>query len=301
MIATEFEYLAPSSLDEAISLLTKHGDDAKLLAGGHSLIPIMKLRLAQPKFLIDIGRLSGLADIREDSGAISVGSLATHHAVETSELLKSKLPLLPETAAAIADVQVRNRGTIGGSLVHADPAADLPATALALGAELRVVGPKGQRTIKVDDFFVGLLATAIAPDEILTEVRFPLLPAKTGAAYVKVPNKASHYAIVGVAAVVTHGRRRTLRAGADRPHGVTHKPQRALAAESSLTGKDAGRSRDCRGRRPGGGRDKGAERYPRFGGVPASLDEGDDRACPQAGGVLPGRRLPDQQADLVAT
>jgi aerobic carbon-monoxide dehydrogenase medium subunit len=237
MIATEFEYLAPSSLDEAVSLLTKHGDEAKLLAGGHSLIPIMKLRLAQPKFLIDIGRLSGLADISEDSGAISVGSLATHHAVETSELLKSKLPLLPETAAAVGDVQVRNRGTIGGSLVHADPASDLPAAALALGAELRVAGPRGQRAIKAEDFFVGLLTTAIAPDEILTEVRFPLLPAKTGAAYVKVRNKASHYAIVGVAAVVTlggDGRCQEARIGLT---GVTHKPQRASAAESALAGK----------------------------------------------------------------
>ncbi|HEY8768627.1 MAG TPA: xanthine dehydrogenase family protein subunit M [Dehalococcoidia bacterium] len=237
MIATEFEYLAPSSLDEALSLLTKHGDEAKLLAGGHSLIPIMKLRLAQPKFLIDIGRVSGLADIREDSGAISVGSLATHHAVETSELLKSKLPLLPETAAAVGDVQVRNRGTIGGSLVHADPASDLPATALALGAELRVAGPRGQRSIKAEDFFVGLLTTAIAPDEILTEVRFPLLPAKTGAAYVKVRNKASHYAIVGVAAVLTlggDGRCQQARIGLT---GVTHKPQRASAAESALAGQ----------------------------------------------------------------
>jgi len=237
MIATEFEYLTPSSVDEAISLLTKHGDEAKLLAGGHSLIPIMKLRLAQPKFLIDIGRLGGLADIKEDGGAISVGSLVTHHDVETSQLLKSKLPLLPETAAAIADVQVRNRGTIGGSLVHADPAADLPATALALGAELHVVGPRGKRTIKVDDFFVGLLATAIAPDEILTEVRFPLLPAKTGSAYVKVPHKASHYAIVGVAAVVTlgsDGRCQQVRVGLT---GVTHVPRRAEEAENALTGK----------------------------------------------------------------
>jgi carbon-monoxide dehydrogenase medium subunit len=237
MIATEFEYLAPSSLDEAISLLTKHGDEAKLLAGGHSLIPIMKLRLAQPKFLIDIGQLPGLSVIHEDGGAISVGSLAIHHAVETSELLKSKLPLLPETAAAVADVQVRNRGTIGGSLVHADPAADLPATALALGADLRVVGSKGQRTIKIDDFFVGLLATAIASDEILTEVRFSLQSAKAGAAYVKVPNKASHYAIVGVAAVVTLGKDGRCEQARIGLTGVTHKPQRALAAESSLTGK----------------------------------------------------------------
>jgi carbon-monoxide dehydrogenase medium subunit len=237
MITTEFEYLAPSTLDEAISLLARYGEDAKLLAGGHSLIPIMKLRLAQPKYLIDIGGLPGLSEIREGSDAISVGSLVTHHAVETSDLLRSKLPLLPETAAQVADVQVRNRGTIGGSLVHADPAADLPATALALGAELRVAGPNGQRTIKADDFFVGLLATAIAPDEILTEVRFPALPAKTGTAYVKVPNKASHYAIVGLAAVVmlgNDGRCQQARIGLT---GVTHVPRRAEAAENALVGK----------------------------------------------------------------
>lgn len=237
MIATEFEYLGPSSVDEAISLLTKHGDDAKLLAGGHSLIPIMKMRLAQPKFLIDIGQLPGLAGIHEDSGTIAVGGLVTHHALETSDLLKAKLPLLPETAAHVADVQVRNRGTIGGSLVHADPAADLPATALALGAELRVVGPKGQRTIKIDDFFVGLLATAIAPDEILTQVRFPLLPAKTGSAYVKVPNKASHYAIVGVAAVVTLGKDGRCEQARIGLTGVAHLPRRAEAVEAALAGK----------------------------------------------------------------
>ena len=237
MIATEFEYLAPASLDEAISLLTKHGDDAKLLSGGHSLIPIMKLRLAQPKYLIDIGGLPGLSDVREDNGAIRVGGLVTHHTLETSELLKSTLPLLPETAAHVADVQVRNRGTIGGSLVHADPAADLTAAALALGAELHVVGPGGQRTIRADDFFVGLLATAVAPNEILTEVRFPLPSPKTGAAYVKVANKASHYAIVGVAAVVTlgnDGRCEQVRIGLT---GVTHVPRRAEAAEKAIAGE----------------------------------------------------------------
>jgi len=237
MIATEFEYLAPSTLDEAISLLTEHGDEAKLLAGGHSLIPIMKLRLAQPKYLIDIGRLPGLSDVREDNGAIVVGGLVTHHTLETSDLLKSKLPLLPETAAHVADVQVRNRGTLGGSLVHADPAADLPSAALALGAELHVVGPTGQRTIKADDFFVGLLATAIAPDEVLTEVRFPLPPPKTGAAYVKVPNKASHYAIVGVATLVTLGSDGRCERARIALTGVSHVPRRAEAAESALAGK----------------------------------------------------------------
>ena len=237
MITTRFEYLVPATLDEAISLISQHGDDAKLLAGGHSLIPIMKMRLAQPKFLIDVGRLPGLSDIREENGAIVIGALVTHHDIETSELLKSKLPLLPETAAQVADVQVRNRGTIGGSLVHADPAADLTASALALDAEFRVTGPKGERTIKADDFFVGLMTTSIAPDEILTEVRFTQLPPGTGAAYMKVPNKSSHYAIVGVAAVVTQrgdSRCEQARIGLT---GVAHVPRRAEAAEAALTGK----------------------------------------------------------------
>lgn len=237
MIATEFEYLVPSSVEEAVSLLSRHGDEAKLLAGGHSLVPIMKLRLAQPRYLIDIGRLPGLSYIREENGAIAIGALTTHRTLETSELLKSKLPLLPETAAVIADVQVRNRGTIGGSLVHADPAADLPATALALEAEVRARGPRGERTIRIDDFFVGMLTTAIGADEIATEVRFPVPPARSGSAYLKVPNPASHYAIVGVAVAVTldgDGRFERARMGLT---GVARKPLRAPAAEEALIGK----------------------------------------------------------------
>jgi len=239
MIAAEFEYLVPSSIEEATSLLGRHGDEAKLLAGGHSLIPIMKLRLAQPRYLIDIGRLPGLSYIKEDNGAIAIGALTTHHTLETSELLRSKLPLLPETAAVIADVQVRNRGTIGGSLVHADPAADLPATALALDAEVRASGPRGERSIKADDFFVGMLTTATGADEIVTEVRFPLPPARSGSAYLKVPNPASHYAIVGVAVLVNldaDGRCRRARIGLT---GVARTPFRASGAEDALAGKVA--------------------------------------------------------------
>lgn len=237
MIAAEFEYLVPASIEEATSLLGRHGDEAKLLAGGHSLVPIMKLRLARPRYLIDIGRLPGLSYIKDDDGAIAIGALTTHHMLERSELLRSKLPLLPETAAVIADVQVRNRGTIGGSLVHADPAADLPATALALDAEVRATGPRGERSIKVDDFFVGMLTTATGADEIVTEVRFPLPPARSGSAYLKVPHPASHYAIVGVAVAVTldgDGRCRRARIGLT---GVSVKPFRALAAEDALAGK----------------------------------------------------------------
>lgn len=237
MIPSPFEYFAPSSLEEALSLLRQYGPEAKVMAGGQSLIPLMKLRLAQPKYLIDISRLAGLSYIREADGAIAIGPLTTHYLLESSDLLKAKLSLIPETAAVIADVQVRNRGTIGGSLSHADPAADLPAAALALGAELVATGPSGQRTIPADDFFVAMLTTALAPDEILTEVRLPLPPPGTGAAYRKVFNPASHYAIVGVAALVTLGSDRRCQQARIGLTGVSTKPLRATAAEESLVGK----------------------------------------------------------------
>jgi len=236
MIPNEFEYFTPSTLEEAVSLLGQYGDEGKLLAGGHSIIPLMKLRLSQPRCLIDIGRLPGLSYIREEDGVIAIGALTTHYMLESSDLLKEKLPVLAETASVIADVQVRNRGTIGGSLSHADPAGDLPAAVLALEAELVATGPKGKRTIKAQDFFVAMLTTALAPDEILTEMRLPLLAVGTGSAYLKISNKASHYAIVGVAAVVTRtNARRTdrVRLGLT---GVGSKPLRATAAEEVLIG-----------------------------------------------------------------
>jgi len=239
MLTREFEYLAPTTLDEAVSLLREHGDDEKLLAGGQSLVPIMKLRLAQPAWLIDLGRVSGMAYIKEDGGAIAIGAMTTHQMLETSDLLKAKAPLLPETAAQIADVQVRNRGTIGGSLAHADPAADLAAAALALGAEIRVTGPNGHRAIAADDFFQGVFTTTLADNEIVTEVRFPAQPARTGSAYVKMPNPASHFAIVGVAAVVTmngDGGCESARIGVS---GVAMTPFRATAAEAAMTGSAA--------------------------------------------------------------
>jgi carbon-monoxide dehydrogenase medium subunit len=239
MLTREFEYLAPTTLDEAVSLLRQHGGDAKLLAGGQSLVPIMKLRLAEPAWLIDLGRVSSMAYIKEDGGAITIGAMTTHQMLETSDLLKAKAPLLPETAAQIADVQVRNRGTIGGSLAHADPAADLAAAALALGAEIQVVGPNGQRAIAADDFFQGVFTTALADNEIVTEVRFPEQAARTGSAYVKMPNPASHFAIVGVAAVVTmggDGRCESARIGVS---GVAMTPFRAEAAETALVGSAA--------------------------------------------------------------
>jgi carbon-monoxide dehydrogenase medium subunit len=203
MYPASFEYHRPGSVEEAVGLLTRYKDDAKLLAGGHSLIPMMKLRLAQPKHLVDIRRIGGLSGIREEGGAIVIGALTTHYTIESNSSLKTKCPILPEAGAMIGDPQVRNQGTIGGSLAHSDPAADWPAVILALGAELKAVGPKGARTIKAQDFFKDLLTTALGPDEVLTEVRIPALPAHTGTAYVKHPHPASRFAVVGVAAVVT--------------------------------------------------------------------------------------------------
>jgi carbon-monoxide dehydrogenase medium subunit len=229
MFPAPFEYLRPSSVDEAIALLKRHGEDAKLLAGGHSLIPAMKLRLAQPKYVVDIGRIDGLSYIRESGGKIAIGAMTTHHAIEASALLVEKCPLLPETAEYIGDVQVRNKGTIGGSLAHADPAGDWPAAVLALDAEIEIAGPRGRRTIKADNFFVDLLQTALAPDEVLCEIRVPMTPRSV--AYEKTEQKASGFAITGVAVVVDKA---GLRVGIT---GVAAKAYRAKAVERALAGQ----------------------------------------------------------------
>jgi len=236
VIPAAFEYFAPQSVKEALGLLEKHGDDAKLLAGGHSLLPIMKLRLAQPKVIVDIGRISGLDGIKADGQKIAIGALVTHDAVEHNAVLKEKCPLLPETAAVIGDMQVRNRGTVGGSLAHADPAADYPAAVLALDAEVVATGPKGTRTIPVGQFFVEMLTTALGPNEIITEVRVPVQARGTGAAYKKHPHPASGYAVVGVAAVVTVSGGKCERAAIGIT-GVAGKAYRASAVEKALAGQ----------------------------------------------------------------
>ena len=199
MIPAAFEYAAPDSIDEAIALLERN-DDAKLLAGGHSLLPLMKLRLAAPSLLVDLRRVPGLDGIQEENGEIRIGGMVTHAAIERSDLLAQRIPLLPSVAATIGDVQIRNRGTIGGSLAHADPAADFPAAALALDAQLVARGAQGERVVPAADFFVDLLTTVLDPGEVLTEVRVPVPSAGSDSAYAKFPNPASHYAIVGVAA-----------------------------------------------------------------------------------------------------
>jgi aerobic carbon-monoxide dehydrogenase medium subunit len=223
MSATTFEYYAPTTIQEALSLLTQYGGEAKILAGGHSLLPIMNLRLAQPKALIDIGKISGLS--------------TTHYLVESSSLLKQKVPILPETAAVIGDVQIRNRGTIGGSIAHADPAGDLPAAAVALDMQIKAVGPRGERTLNGREFFVDILTTALQPDEILTEIRVPAFAPRTGSAYEKFPNPASRYAIVGAAAVVTVDSNGVCQKASIGLNGITGKPVAVVGVEQALVGK----------------------------------------------------------------
>ncbi len=200
MIPAAFEYQRASSVDDAVRLLAENGEDAKLLAGGHSLLPLMKLRLAAPSVVIDIGRLRDLSYVREDGNRVRIGALTRHRDVETSELLAREVPILPHATHQVGDPQVRHRGTIGGSIAHGDPASDLPAVCLALGATFRVVGPSGEREIAAGDFFRGFLETALAPDEVLTEISVPKTPG-AGWSFQKFNRRAQDWAIVGVAAV----------------------------------------------------------------------------------------------------
>jgi len=229
MIPAPFDYHRPGTLNEAVALLARHGEDAKVLAGGHSLLPAMKLRLAQPKVLVDIGRIGDLRTIREQDGKIAIGALSTHGEIESSLLLRQSCPLLPEVAATIGDAQVRNRGTIGGSLAHADPAADWPAAIVALDAEIEVAGPKGSRTIPAQAFFVDMLQTVLGPNEILKEIR--VTPTPRSVAYEKFAQKASGFAVCGVAVVVENS---AARIGIT---GVAPKAYRAAAVEAALRGK----------------------------------------------------------------
>jgi carbon-monoxide dehydrogenase medium subunit len=238
MYPAQFEYHKASTVKEALDLLGKYKDEAKLLAGGHSLLPAMKLRLAQPKHLIDIGKVAGLSGVKEEGGTLVIGAMTTHYAIESSALLKSKCPLLPEVAGHIGDPMVRNMGTIGGSLAHADPAADWPAAAIALSADLVAEGPKGKRTIKADDFFKGLLTTALADDEILTEIRVPAAAANVKSAYAKFPHPASRFAVVGVAAVLTMDGGKISKASIGIT-GAGSKAVRAKGVEAAIAGKAA--------------------------------------------------------------
>ena len=236
MYPAAFEYHAPTSVKDALKLLDKL-DDAKLLAGGHSLIPMMKLRLAQPKHLIDLGKVKGLAGIKEEKGVFTVGAMTTHWEVESSKTLKAKVPVVSETAAVIGDPAVRNKGTIGGSLAHADPAADMPATAIALGFEFVCEGAKGKRTVKADDWFKGLMTTAVKDNEVLTTIRIPVWGPGSGACYMKFPHPASRFAIVGVCAAVTVDKSGVCKKVGVGVTGAGTKAVRAKGVEAALLNK----------------------------------------------------------------
>ena len=203
MIPASFEYFRPKTLNEAISLLQKHGEDAKILSGGQSLIPMMKLRLASPPVIVDINRIEGLNYVNEGDGHLKIGALTREADLEASEIIRTKYPILADTARVIGDPLVRNSATIGGNIAHADPANDHPATLVALNASVVVTGPKGRRTIPIHQFFTGLFMTDMQPDEILTEIRIPVPAGKSGGAYYKVERKVGDFATAAVAAQIT--------------------------------------------------------------------------------------------------
>jgi carbon-monoxide dehydrogenase medium subunit len=257
MVAATFDYHAPATLRDAVSLLNDNAD-AKVLAGGHSLIPMMKLRLSEPSAVIDLGRVEGLSYVNESGGGLAIGAMTSYYDIINSDAVQQNAPVLAEAAGEVADPQVRNMGTIGGSLAHSDPAADLPAVMLALGAEVvassrGALGRVNTRTISADDFFLDLFTTALEPNEILTEIRIPAQAANSGAAYAKMANKASHFAIVGVAASVTveGGSVTSARIGVT---GAGSSASRASDSEDRLVGSsgDADAIRSAAGRSANG-------------------------------------------------
>lgn len=237
MYPAPFQFHRAASVEDAIGLLQTYGDDAKLIAGGHSLLPVMKLRLAAPEHLIDISRIDSLRGVTDAGDHLVIGAMTTHQAIARDDLIRAHVPVLAETADLVGDRQVRNRGTFGGALAHADAAADYPAAILALEAELVATGPNGTRTIPAGEFFLDLLTTALEPNEVLTEIRIPKLPGRTGAIYQKLANQASGYAVAGVAAVITLGDDGTVASARIGVTGTGVSATRASAAEAALTGK----------------------------------------------------------------
>jgi len=238
MYPASFSYHAPETLEETIALLQRYGEEARLLAGGHSLLPAMKLRLSTPAHLVDMKRLRGsLQTIREEGDTVVIGALATHYLIESSELIRARAPLLAETSGSIGDIHVRNMGTIGGSLAHADPAGDFPAAILAAEAEMVVLGPAGRRSIAASEFFFGFFETALQAGEILTEVRVAAAGDRQGSSYQKFAHPASGYAVCGVAAVLSRsgdGGIAHCRLGIT---GVADGAYRATAVEEALEGR----------------------------------------------------------------
>ena len=251
MYPSSFDYSAPSTVEEAVRLLAEHGENAKLLAGGHSLLPLMKLRFTQPAHVVDLRRIPRLRGVRRDGASLVIGAMTTYTELASSAEIRDAAPIITDAASQIGDPQVRNRGTIGGSLAHADPNADLPAVMLALGATLIAAGPSGRRAISADEFFVGLFTTALSGGELLTEIRVPIPASRSGGAYVKHPQPASRFALVGVAATVELERMSTrVQRARIAVTGLGNTPLRAIAIEEALTGRplDAETIRSAAGR-----------------------------------------------------
>jgi carbon-monoxide dehydrogenase medium subunit len=237
MFPASFGYVAARSIEEALELMAKHGEEGKLLAGGHSLIPAMKLRLASPRMLIDLGTVAGLSGIHIDGGDLVIGALTVHADVAASDLVRKHLPGLADAASVIGDVQVRNRGTVGGSVAHADPGADLPVILTALSASLIVQSSGGSRTLAVDDFFTDFYTTAMNANEILTAIRVPIPASGRGTAYAKLPHPASGYVVVSAGALVTRQASGSCAAARVAIGGLGSGPIRAITTEMELQGK----------------------------------------------------------------
>jgi aerobic carbon-monoxide dehydrogenase medium subunit len=237
MIAQQFNYESPGTLAEAISLLQKHGEEAKILSGGHSLIPMMKLRFASPEYLIDINNIPGLAYIKEEAGVVKIGALTREVEIEHSDLLRKHFPIFPDVTKQIADPQVRNRGTIGGNLAHGDAANDHPAVMLALNATIIATGPGGVRSIPIDEFFFGFYQTALQHGDILTEIQIPVPPKGTGSAYHKLERKVGDYATAGCAVQITVDAKGVCTAAGIGLTNVNSTPLRAVRSEQALIGK----------------------------------------------------------------
>jgi CO/xanthine dehydrogenase FAD-binding subunit len=232
-----FDYLSPRSIDEALGVLARHGDEAKALAGGQSLVPLLSFRLVRPAYIVDLNDVAGLAGIRLDDGHLAIGAMTRQRAVETSPLVRERCPLLAEAMPQIGHVQIRNRGTIGGSLAHADPASELPAVVAALDGELVLRSARGQRVLTPEQFFVAYLTTAAAPDELLVEVRLPVAPARTGTAFLEVSRRHGDFALVGVAATLTLDEAGACTAAAIAVTGVGPTPVIARDAARALLGE----------------------------------------------------------------
>lgn len=232
-----FEYYDPASLDEAIALLGRFGDEAKVLAGGQSLVPVLNMRLARPKALIDLNRIDALRYIRVEAGRLRIGAMTRHRDVERSEVVRAHLPILIEAIGLVGHTQIRNRGTVGGSLAHADPAAELPALAVLLDAELVATGPNGARTIPASAFFTMVFMTTLEPGEILTEVRFPLLPPGTGTCFTEVARRHGDFALAGIGCYLTPDASGRIERAGLALTGVGVTPVRAARVEAALVGQ----------------------------------------------------------------